>query len=145
MVGHCMIYLLDKHICWDTAPFQTRYLSNSFSKALEMKHDKFVDSSKTSSQKKSWRKQPRSNSATSSVRRFNVTVVTSGPSDEGFAPPISPGPRHRGEQFASIPEDHVLEEPVQKHLSDSRAGSPAPSWDFSNDSDSVSIEITIVC
>ncbi|KAK9722345.1 hypothetical protein QE152_g19723 [Popillia japonica] len=87
--------------------------------------------------KKVWRKQPRSNPAVSSGRRFNVTVVTSGPSDEGFAPPISPGPRHRGEQFASIPEDHVLEEPVHKHLSDSRSGSPAPSWDFSNDSDSV--------
>nr|XP_022908444.1 5'-AMP-activated protein kinase subunit gamma-2 isoform X3 [Onthophagus taurus] len=50
---------------------------------------------------------------------------------------MSPVPRHRGEQFASIPEDTVLEEPTHNiHFSGSRCASPAPSWDFSIDSDS---------
>nr|XP_022908438.1 5'-AMP-activated protein kinase subunit gamma-2 isoform X2 [Onthophagus taurus] len=72
-----------------------------------------------------------------SNRRFNVTVVTTGPSDNGFNTPMSPVPRHRGEQFASIPEDTVLEEPTHNiHFSGSRCASPAPSWDFSIDSDS---------
>ncbi|CAH0557199.1 unnamed protein product [Brassicogethes aeneus] len=86
---------------------------------------------------------------TVSVRRFNVTVVSS-VSEGTSGGSVSPVPRHRGQPFASIPEDHALDDdPVknqnnllqQKSLStSSRCASPAPSWDFSlEDSDSVNI------
>ncbi|KAF5297716.1 hypothetical protein FQA39_LY12047 [Lamprigera yunnana] len=67
------------------------------------------------------------------ARRFNVTVVASGTSGEGGGPPPSPVARCRGQPFASIPEDHALEEsPIQQYLEYcSRSASPAPSWDFS--------------
>lgn len=58
----------------------------------------------------------------------------------------SPVPRHRGQPFASIPEDHALDsdeesqtEPYKSRLStpkNSRCASPAPSWDFSQDDSS---------
>lgn len=85
-----------------------------------------------------------------SVRRFNVTVISASGADSGGASSesVSPVLRHRGQPFASIPEDHALDdhEPQQKNvfqqqnLSNSRCASPAPSWDFSLDesSDSVS-------
>lgn len=77
-------------------------------------------------------------------RRFNVTVVSSGP--EGSALPTSPVPqRHtRAQQaFASIPEDYAVENTVsslvQQQSISSRSASPASSWDFSlEESDSVS-------
>lgn len=82
------------------------------------------------------------------VRRFNVTVVSGGPSiQEGSAGSVSPVPRHRGQPFASIPEDHALDDNLSPNTtliqgslsSSSRCASPAPSWDFSlEDSDSVS-------
>ncbi|KAL1490411.1 hypothetical protein ABEB36_013112 [Hypothenemus hampei] len=52
---------------------------------------------------------------------------------------VSPVPRHRGQPFASIPEDHALDDPpsVPVESECSRGSSPAPSWDFSQeDSDS---------
>lgn len=70
--------------------------------------------------------------------RFNVTVVASGGQEEGGASayPVSPVPRHhRTHPFASIPEDYALDDPENQK---NRSASPAPSWDFSNDSDSVS-------
>lgn len=75
--------------------------------------------------------------SSSSKRRFNVTVVSSGPQEDGAsAYPVSPVPRHqRTHPFASIPEDYVLDD---RDNQKSRSASPAPSWDFSNDSDSVS-------
>ncbi|XP_031345628.1 uncharacterized protein LOC116172535 [Photinus pyralis] len=101
--------------------------------------DDGLNTAKTSSRKSSWRKQPRSGvqPPANSARRFNVTVVSSGPSGEGAGPPTSPVPRCRGQPFASIPEDQPLDEsPIQQYLDYcSRSASPAPSWDFSNDSD----------
>ncbi|KAK4879544.1 hypothetical protein RN001_007690 [Aquatica leii] len=98
--------------------------------SINSKTDK---TAKTSSRKSSWRKQPRS--GVQPERRFNVTVVERGPSGEGAGPPTSPVPRCRGQPFASIPEDHALDEsPIQQYLQYcSRSASPAPSWDFSND------------
>jgi hypothetical protein len=61
---------------------------------------------------------------------------------------VSPVPRHRGQPFAVIPEDHALDDPTapnqtlipQNVNSGSRCASPAPSWDFSlEESDSVSL------
>lgn len=77
-------------------------------------------------------------------RRFNVTVVSSGP--EGSELPTSPVPqRHTRAQhpFASIPEDYAVENTVssqvQQQSISSRSASPASSWDFSlEESDSVS-------
>ncbi|KAF5282793.1 hypothetical protein FQR65_LT02790 [Abscondita terminalis] len=68
-------------------------------------------------------------------RRFNVTVVERGAPGEGAGPPTSPVARCRGQPFASIPEDHALDEsPIQQYLEYcSRSASPAPSWDFSNE------------
>ncbi|KAL3282851.1 hypothetical protein HHI36_006012 [Cryptolaemus montrouzieri] len=104
--------------------------------------------SKTSSKKNSWRKQPRQAPGTT-VRRFNVTVVspsgavvTEQGQGSGTTSPVPP--RHRGQPFASIPEDHPLDDTITSvqglSLSgSSRCASPAPSWDFSlEDSDSVS-------
>jgi len=57
---------------------------------------------------------------------------------------VSPVPRHRGQPFASIPEDHALDDsstvPVENDQPErSRGSSPEASWDFSLDeSDSVS-------
>lgn len=71
-------------------------------------------------------------------RRFNVTVVPSGPvpgEGAGAAPP-SPAPRHRAEHFATIPEDHALEGPqlpsvlLSHSANNSRAPTPEPNWDF---------------
>ncbi|XP_060516938.1 5'-AMP-activated protein kinase subunit gamma-3 isoform X2 [Cylas formicarius] len=55
----------------------------------------------------------------------------------------SPVPRHRGQPFASIPEDHALDDPPSQHSQgatpgpfsseSSRAASPVPSWDFSQE------------
>lgn len=75
--------------------------------------------------------------SSSEKRRFNVTVVSSGTQDDGVsAYPVSPVPRHhRTHPFASIPEDYPLDDNNQQK---NRAASPAPSWDFSNDSDNVS-------
>lgn len=86
-----------------------------------------------------------------SVRRFNVTVISGSGTDSGSgsSESVSPVPRHRGQPFASIPEDHALDdhEPqqnsvYQQNVSGSRCASPAPSWDFSLDesSDSVSLK-----
>ncbi|KAK9888384.1 hypothetical protein WA026_000635 [Henosepilachna vigintioctopunctata] len=80
-------------------------------------------------------------SGATSGRRFNVTVVS--PSGvvvsdqiqtQGTTSPVPP--RHRGQPFASIPEDHPLDDTITSvqgvSLSgSSRCPSPAPSWDFS--------------
>lgn len=90
-------------------------------------------------------------SGSAQSRRFNVTVVQPegayGGQGEHLPPQncVSPVPRHRGQPFASIPEDHALDDPPTAPLESerpvySRGASPAPSWDFSlDDSDSVSI------
>lgn len=82
------------------------------------------------------------------VRRFNVTVVspsgavvTEQCQTTGTTSPVPP--RHRTQAFASIPEDHALDDTITSvqgvSYSSSRCASPAPSWDFSlDDSDSVS-------
>ncbi|XP_068905121.1 5'-AMP-activated protein kinase subunit gamma-2 isoform X3 [Tenebrio molitor] len=77
---------------------------------------------------------------TTPARRFNVTVVSGGPTVvEVSTGSVSPVPRHRGQPFAVIPEDHALDDPTapnqtlipQNVNSGSRCASPAPSWDFS--------------
>ncbi|CAH1970518.1 unnamed protein product [Acanthoscelides obtectus] len=100
-----------------------------------------------------------------SIRRFNVTVVappTSGADDVTHdmggpgCPEILSSPasgRHRAGAhgpFASIPEDHALDDPPplqppsggggQRSRGGSRCASPAPSWDFSLEESSDSVE-----
>lgn len=79
-----------------------------------------------------------------------MTVISAGGADSegGTSESVSPVLRHRGQPFASIPEDHALDDHApqqqnifqQQNVPNSRCASPAPSWDFSLDesSDSVS-------
>lgn len=85
-----------------------------------------------------------------SVRRFNVTVISASGTDPGTgsSDSVSPVPRHRGQPFASIPEDHALDDHSpqnttyqQQNIPGSRSSSPAPSWDFSQDESSDSVRI----